>query len=520
MGSIRPAFILACVWVLMMAGCRQSSSPTGTTEQPIQAPSIIGARATAAAIVRSANAEATAIAVNAERESRSRIVAPTNTPSPTSPPVPTPPPTPTEIPISKNAPGGFLAIRRNHVQFLQWTENQSGGLSGRFQTVTTEDENPLEVAVQNGRLSGTRNGSDITLSFENGNTYSGTLDADLLTLVKPSPTGELVTIEYNRASIGEYNRSARNFRRAIQEQAAQEAEAEARAQAAYDQAFSDCLPFGEAVDRVRPFVFNPDGTGPAGVCADQVIAGRTLLEAMKHTCKNYGGSDTEKGCDFGADPVLYSSYIASNNTPTPVSQERAGVLVTLQNVNLSSPSTSVAVIVKNDTPNVVRVHCDRIEAVQGDKPKRSDNCSAWDTEDQHGTSPAVPVATIPAGRGALIGFSFAQLDPSVPVIFKIPFSKRQAGKLDTLSLKWKIGSTIEAPTTTRYVSTANDGYSGLNLHTLPNFNADIKQTMPHGAVLRAEVVPVVDLEGIEWYRVLYRGQTGFALGRFLSDEAP
>ncbi len=50
--------------------------------------------------------------------------------------------------------------------------------------------------------------------------YTGTLTEDTLTLVVPSFTGELETIEYRRASIAEYNQAARAFRERIENEAA------------------------------------------------------------------------------------------------------------------------------------------------------------------------------------------------------------------------------------------------------------------------------------------------------------
>lgn len=525
------ANVFTWVLILLIVGCGGAGSPSATREQSDETSVLSAARATAAAIVSGANATATALASNGDQEYQSWVEKPSNTPSPTSTPLSPRVPTPTEIPISGNAPEGFLAIQPDYIQFLQWTEDQSGGLSGQYQAITTKAESPFEIEPRRGRLSGTRNGSDISLTFEGRNTFTGTLDDGTLTLVAPSSTGELETIEYVRSSIKEYNRAARTFRQSVEDQAAQQAAAEedqaaqqaaaeAEAKAAYDQAFSECLPYGQAIDEARSFVFNRDGAGPAGDCAERVIDGHSLLEAMKLTCEAYQGVDTGKGCDFGQGPVLYKRYAPNAEAPAAVSKERDGVLVTVNHVNLTLPSTSASVTVQNNTANELRVYCKQVEAVQGGKSTRAGDCSAWDAEDEHGTSPAVSVATIAPGRGVHLGLSFSQLDPTLPMVFKIPLSQGRSESRETVSLKWKISSTIEGPTITMYVDAARQGYEVLNLRSLPSVDATIKREMPNGAALHAEVLPVLDLEGREWYRVSYQGQTGFALGELLSSEAP
>jgi hypothetical protein len=159
---------------------------------------------------------------------------PTPTQQPTMQPAPTVQPTPT---ISQNVPQGYLAIGRDSVQFLQWHENEGGSFTGRAQAVHTSGQNMLEVKPETGELQGTRNGENVDLTLW-GRSYLGTIAGDTLTLVVPTNTGELQTIEYHRASVEEYNEAARSFRQAIQQQAAMlEAQrAEAKATAAAQQA--------------------------------------------------------------------------------------------------------------------------------------------------------------------------------------------------------------------------------------------------------------------------------------------
>ncbi len=142
------------------------------------------------------------------------------TPTPAPEPTYAPIPTPTERPVSENAPKGFLAVDEDSVQFLQWTDTGGGQITGRFQTVRLSDEEAYLVEPQSGRIGGTISGSDVSISFGGGDAYQGTLEGDTLTLVVPDPLGELATIEYRRATVGEYNLAARSFRESINEEAA------------------------------------------------------------------------------------------------------------------------------------------------------------------------------------------------------------------------------------------------------------------------------------------------------------
>jgi DNA repair exonuclease SbcCD ATPase subunit len=127
-------------------------------------------------------------------------------------------------------PEGYLSIGQDYVQFLQWTEDQYGQITGHSQSVRRKNAQTLKVEAVSRDLRGTHNGDDMNLTLGSGNSVLGTLKDDLLTLVVPSSTGELQTIEYRRATIEEYNEAARSFRQQVeqeqqQQQAIQEQEA-------------------------------------------------------------------------------------------------------------------------------------------------------------------------------------------------------------------------------------------------------------------------------------------------------
>lgn len=138
---------------------------------------------------------------------------------------------PTTIPVSRNAPQGFLSARPDGVEFLQWIESADGAFTGRFQAVRRNSEGYIAAVPVSGQLHGQRNGDDVSIRIqgEDGTSlsigtgsetsYTGTLGGDVLTLVVPSGTGELATVEYRRTTIAEYNQEARAFREGLEAEA-------------------------------------------------------------------------------------------------------------------------------------------------------------------------------------------------------------------------------------------------------------------------------------------------------------
>lgn len=112
----------------------------------------------------------------------------------------------------------------NWVWFLQWTESRDS-LTGQFQEVYVTSDAPLKVQAENAPINGIRNGSDVTLKVGGpffGETWTGTLRGNILTLTVPQGNGLLATVVLRNGTVEDYNRVASAFRLRI-EQLAQQA---------------------------------------------------------------------------------------------------------------------------------------------------------------------------------------------------------------------------------------------------------------------------------------------------------
>jgi hypothetical protein len=153
------------------------------------------------------------------------------------PPVPTVQPTPT---VSQNVPGGYLLVDDHDVQFVQWVGDASGHVQGTYQRLHVPQGDFFQAEPTNGTftLAQQPNSKDVQVTFDHGQAYVGTLQGDMLTLVVPSESGELRTLEYHRATVEDYNTAARNLQEKLNQAAAeyqaavQQAAAEQQAQAA------------------------------------------------------------------------------------------------------------------------------------------------------------------------------------------------------------------------------------------------------------------------------------------------
>jgi len=131
--------------------------------------------------------------------------------------------------LTDRGPRGYLASNRNEVIFIQFTE-QGGKLSGQVQVFGTEGRGWKKTGANNASFTGIHDGSDVSLRFAGfftDRTINGTLTGDTLSLVLPQPDGRLATVEFRRASIGEYNAEVEK----LKGQVARSNEATRRAQA-------------------------------------------------------------------------------------------------------------------------------------------------------------------------------------------------------------------------------------------------------------------------------------------------
>jgi hypothetical protein len=109
---------------------------------------------------------------------------------------------------SQPQPGGFLASAASWVEYIQWTEDANHALSGTVLTTYIADSQGT-MQSHSVALTGTLNGSDITLTLQEGlgvtASFTGTLNGDTLTLAVPNGAGCLYNSVYQRAPVQEYN---------------------------------------------------------------------------------------------------------------------------------------------------------------------------------------------------------------------------------------------------------------------------------------------------------------------------
>ncbi len=126
--------------------------------------------------------------------------------------------------LAQPADPSYFGSGTDWVWFLQWTES-GGSLTGQFQEVYVTSDNPLKVQSKNAPVTGIRNGSDVTLKVGGpffGETWTGTLRGNTLTLTVPQGNGLLATVALRNGTVEDYNRVASAFRLRI-EQLAQQA---------------------------------------------------------------------------------------------------------------------------------------------------------------------------------------------------------------------------------------------------------------------------------------------------------
>ena len=133
--------------------------------------------------------------------------------------LPTTQPTPT---ISQNVPQGYLAIRDTYVTFLQWTEDQQGQATGRYQNVQLQYGSGIEATNGTLSIAKQQGSNEMQITFDGKTPYIGTLTDTAITMVMPSDNGELQTVEFQRASVEDYNQAVRAFRQRIEQQAAEQ----------------------------------------------------------------------------------------------------------------------------------------------------------------------------------------------------------------------------------------------------------------------------------------------------------
>ena len=93
--------------------------------------------------------------------------------------------------------------------------------------------------------------------------------------------------------------------------------------------------------------------------------------------------------------------------------------------------------------------------------------------------------------------------------------------LDALVRSILANPSLVAPATvTMYVNTAQLNGTGANLRAHPDAQSSIRAFIPNGAAVQAALKPVTGIDGKPWYKVSYKGKTGYVLGQLLSSDTP
>ena len=137
-------------------------------------------------------------------------------------------------PPSSNLSGGYMHVYSNAVEFFQLT-NTNGQMSGQEQEAYTTTYAPYTVKNGSSVVSGTYNGSHVTLTFSlfgfPVRSYAGTYDGTNLILTEPDLNGTLNNIQYDPASTQDYNNALSTFEANIQATVTAEQNAQATAAA-------------------------------------------------------------------------------------------------------------------------------------------------------------------------------------------------------------------------------------------------------------------------------------------------
>ena len=111
------------------------------------------------------------------------------------------PPATTAPPVGS----GYLATGSNFMEFIQWNDN-GGNLVGSLQAVSTSGQSPnLTTTSDRGSVTGSLNGSSLSLSFDGGAPAFGTLSGGSFTLNIPQSDGTLAPVTFQGATAAQFN---------------------------------------------------------------------------------------------------------------------------------------------------------------------------------------------------------------------------------------------------------------------------------------------------------------------------
>ncbi len=117
--------------------------------------------------------------------------------------------------------GGWLHSYSSAVEFFQLTVNGSQ-VSGQEQEEYATNETPPHLLQSSTTVSGTFNGTQVTLTFSiygfPVRTYAGTYGSNALTLAVPDQSGNLQSIAYQPASTDDYNNAVQQLQQSVSQQ--------------------------------------------------------------------------------------------------------------------------------------------------------------------------------------------------------------------------------------------------------------------------------------------------------------
>lgn len=126
---------------------------------------------------------------------------------------------------------GFLASGDGFVDFIQWT-NDHGQLSGSAQAIGVSGQVPdTQTTNETLTVSGSLNGSTLSLSFDGGAATFGTFTGNGFTLNFPQPDGTLAPVPFHHAAAAAFDDQVTTIRQNVANANAREANAEAIQQA-------------------------------------------------------------------------------------------------------------------------------------------------------------------------------------------------------------------------------------------------------------------------------------------------
>lgn len=107
--------------------------------------------------------------------------------------------------VARSVGNGYLAATDREVDYIQWTDNH-GVLDGTAQVVLTQGT-PPDASTTNKTLSvsGTINGTALSVSFDSTPDTFGTIRGDTFTLEFPQSTGGLVATTFHATDTATFN---------------------------------------------------------------------------------------------------------------------------------------------------------------------------------------------------------------------------------------------------------------------------------------------------------------------------